>query len=61
MSKKHNAHDSGYKKLFSNHEMVRQLLQVLSMKSGSTTSSTAPLKKSIKVLSLTNFQRENLI
>lgn len=26
MTKKHNAHDSGYKKLFSNHEFVRQLL-----------------------------------
>ena len=26
MKKKHNAHDSGYKKLFSNHELVRQLL-----------------------------------
>ncbi len=26
MTKKHNAHDSGYKKLFSNHELVRQLL-----------------------------------
>ncbi len=26
MAKKHNAHDSGYKKLFSNHELVRQLL-----------------------------------
>lgn len=26
MSKKHNAHDSGYKKLFSSHEMIRQLL-----------------------------------
>ncbi len=24
--KKHNTHDSGYKMLFSNHEMVRQLL-----------------------------------
>lgn len=26
MTKKHNVHDSGYKKLFSNHEFVRQLL-----------------------------------
>jgi len=26
MIKKHNVHDSGYKKLFSNHELVRQLL-----------------------------------
>ena len=26
MAKKHNAHDSGYKKLFSNHEFLRQLL-----------------------------------
>jgi predicted transposase/invertase (TIGR01784 family) len=26
MKKKHNTHDSGYKKLFSNHELVRQLL-----------------------------------
>jgi predicted transposase/invertase (TIGR01784 family) len=26
MSKKHNAYDSGYKKLFSNHEFLRQLL-----------------------------------
>ena len=26
MKKKHNTHDSGYKLLFSNHEMVRQLL-----------------------------------
>jgi predicted transposase/invertase (TIGR01784 family) len=26
MPKKHNPHDSGYKKLFSNHEFVRQLL-----------------------------------
>lgn len=26
MMKKHNSHDSGYKMLFSNHEMVRQLL-----------------------------------
>lgn len=26
MVKKHNSHDSGYKKLFSNHEFIRQLL-----------------------------------